>query len=83
MRYSYKTKEVCAGEISFDFDGEVVTNVNFSSGCPGNLTAISALVDGLTPAQIIKKCEGITCGPRSTSCTDQLTKALKEVIEQL
>ncbi len=83
MRYTYKTEGVCTRTVSFDFDGEIVTNVEFDAGCNGNLKAISSLVDGLTPEQIIKKCEGITCGMRDTSCTDQLTKGLKEAMQNV
>ncbi len=82
MRYSYNTNGVCAKNIEFDYDGNVVTNVEFTAGCNGNLNAISALVDGLTPEQIIKKCEGIKCGMRETSCTDQFSIALKEAMKE-
>ncbi len=81
MRYSFDTKGVCARNIEFDYDGKVVTNVVFTAGCNGNLNAISALVEGLTPEQIITKCEGIKCGVRDTSCTDQFSIALKEVMK--
>ncbi len=80
MNYTYKTKGVCTQQVSFDFDGEIVTNVQFVAGCNGNLKAIASLVDGLSPEEIIKRCEGITCGPRETSCTDQLTLGLKEAM---
>ncbi len=83
MRYSFDTKGVCAKSIEFDFDGNVVTNVEFKAGCDGNLQAISALVEGLTPEQIIKRCEGIKCGMRDSSCTDQFTIALKEVMKDM
>ncbi len=80
MRYTYETETVCAKVINFDLDGDVVTNVEFVGGCNGNLKAISKLIDGLTVDDIKKKCEGLTCGPRETSCTDQLTKALTEAV---
>lgn len=83
MKYTVDTNHVCAKKIDFDFDGNVVTNVVFTGGCPGNLKAISALVEGLTPQDIIEKCEGITCRDKDTSCTDQLTKALTDVVKNL
>ena len=45
MRYTYKTRGTCAMEISFDIDGDVITDVEFFGGCDGNLKAISKLVD--------------------------------------
>ena len=48
MRYTYKTKDVCSREISFDIEDGVITNVSFLGGCNGNLKAVSKLVDGMT-----------------------------------
>lgn len=79
MRYHYQTASVCAKAIDFDLNGNIVTNIQFTSGCPGNLAAISKLVDGWTIEQISEKLAGNTCkaakGP--TSCTDQLVQALQ------
>ena len=46
MRYTVKPHNVCAASLSFDLDGDVVRNVEFTRGCDGNLKAISKLVDG-------------------------------------
>lgn len=46
MRYDYKTENTCAQMISFDLEGDVVTNISFLGGCNGNLKAIAKLVDG-------------------------------------
>ena len=78
MRYSYRTKGVCAMEISFDLDGDVVHNIEFLGGCNGNLKAISKLVDGMTVDQIESKLRGNTCGRRPTSCADQLAIAVRQ-----
>ena len=82
MRYRYKTRDVCATEISFDLEGDIVTNVSFFGGCNGNLKAISKLVDGLTVEQIEKKLKGNTCGRRSTSCADQFAIAVRKAHEE-
>ena len=52
MRYTYKTQNTCSVEISFDINGNVITNVSFVGGCNGNLKAVSKLVDGYTVEQI-------------------------------
>ena len=77
MEYIYKTKGVCSSQIRFNIDGNVITCVSFSGGCNGNLKAVSKLVDGMTVEEIEKKLAGNTCGFRSTSCADQLTKAIE------
>lgn len=77
MRYTYATKDTCSMSISFDIDGDVITNIEFAGGCNGNLKAISKILDGWTVEQIEEKCAGITCGRRPTSCSDQLAKAVR------
>jgi uncharacterized protein (TIGR03905 family) len=83
MEYEYKTRGTCSTTIKFDIEGNVVRNVKFTSGCSGNLKAISKLVDGLTVEQIEDKCKGITCGMKSTSCGDQLAIAVRKAAENL
>lgn len=82
MHYSYKTTGTCSRQIDFDIDGDIVTNVKFFGGCDGNTKAISALTDGLTVAEITKKCGGIRCGFKNTSCGDQLAQAVTEAYEK-
>lgn len=82
MRYSYKTSGTCASVIEFDIEGDVITNVKFTGGCNGNLKAISALVDGLTVSQIEERVKGITCGWKGTSCSDQLSKAVRKAYDE-
>lgn len=78
MRYTYKTQGVCSMEISFDINGDIITNVSFVGGCNGNLKAVSKLVEGQTVDYIEEKLSGNTCGRRETSCADQLARAVRE-----
>ena len=82
MHHDYKTKNTCSQFISFDLDGDKVSNISFYGGCDGNLKAISKLVDGWTVDQIEEKLAGNTCGMRSTSCADQLAKAVRSAYNQ-
>ena len=77
MQYAYKTENTCAQMITFDIDGNVITNIEFHGGCNGNLKAISKLVDGWTADRIEEMLLGNTCGRRTTSCADQLAKAVR------
>ena len=77
MNYTYKTKMVCAKEINFDINGDVITNISFMGGCNGNLKAISKVLDGWTVSQIEEKLKGNTCGAKPTSCADQLCEAVR------
>ncbi len=80
MTYTYKTKGTCSRKIIFDLEDGIVKNVNFEGGCNGNLKGISALVEGKSAEEVIKTVSGITCGFKSTSCPDQLAKALHEAL---
>ena len=82
MEYIYKTKGVCASQIKFDINKDVITNIQFFGGCNGNLKAISKLVDGWTVEQIENKVKGNTCGFKNTSCADQLALAVREAYEK-
>ena len=52
MRHQMPLSGVCPVSVSFDLDGDKVTNIEFLGGCNGNLKAISKLVDGWTVDQI-------------------------------
>lgn len=77
----YKTKGTCARKIDLKLDdNHVIQSVSFTGGCNGNLQGISKLVVGRKAEDVISSLEGIRCGFKSTSCPDQLAKALKEMV---
>lgn len=82
MRHDMPTQMTCSTQISFDLDGNVVSNIVFTGGCNGNLKAISKLVDGWTVEKIEEYLLGNLCGRRPTSCADQLARAVRRAYEQ-
>ena len=66
---NYTTHGVCSRAISFEVKDNKVTNVHFVGGCSGNTQG---------GAEAIKRMKGIKCGPRPTSCPDQLATALEQ-----
>lgn len=74
----FKPVGVCSREINFEIENNILKSINFKGGCPGNLLGISSLVEGMNIDDAISKLEGITCGPKNTSCPDQLSIALKQ-----
>lgn len=76
----YKTHGTCSQQISFELEDGKIHNVNFVGGCNGNLKGICSLVEGMDAKEVISRLEGIRCGFKSTSCPDQLAKALKEAL---
>ena len=81
MHYRYKTSGTCSVFIDFDIEGNVISNIRFTGGCNRNRKAISKLVDGWTVEKIEQYLKGNTCGPRPTSCADQLARGVREAYE--
>ena len=82
MHHNYRTEMVCSTQISFDLNGNVVSNVAFTGGCNGNLKAISKLVDGWTVEKIESYLRGNLCGVKPTSCADQLARAVRKAYDE-
>lgn len=82
MRYRYETKGTCSRLIEFTVEDGIVKDVKYTGGCGGNLQGIAKLVDGMKVEEVIEKLKGIGCGMKSTSCPDQLSRALSAVIEK-
>ena len=77
--YNYRTKGTCSSNIELEVEDGIIKDIAFWGGCNGNLQGISRVVKGMPVAEVIKKLEGVRCGMRSTSCPDQLCKALHEM----
>lgn len=82
MEFIYETENVCPMQISFDIDGNIISNIQFMGGCNGNLKAIAKLVDGWTVEEIEEKLKGNLCGRRPTSCADQLAIATRKAYDK-
>ena len=80
MEYTYIPSKTCSREIKFEIENNKIKNVRVLGGCNGNLKGIAALVENMDCKEVIDKLSGITCGGKSTSCPDQLAKAINEII---
>lgn len=79
MTIHYTPKGVCSRQMNIDVDDGVITKVEVIGGCNGNLQGIACLMQGMTPAEAIRRLDGIRCGSKDTSCPDQLAQALKSL----
>jgi len=82
MKTVFETQGTCSKAIMIDVDDAtgVINGIQFVGGCAGNTLGIASLVKGQKAEDVISRLEGITCGFKSTSCPDQLAKALKQII---
>lgn len=76
---TYQTHGVCSQAINVEVENGVITSIKFIGGCSGNTQGVAALATGMKVEDAIAKLAGIRCGMRSTSCPDQLAKALKSM----
>lgn len=82
MEYTYKTDGTCSVKIQFKLQDDKVYDIKFFGGCPGNLKAISKLLEGQTVSYFEDKLLGNQCGVRGTSCADQLAKAVRKAYDE-
>ena len=76
----YNTKGTCSRKVLVDIEDGVITDCSFVAGCPGNTVGVATLVKGMTVEEAIARLKGIKCGTKSTSCPDQLAKALENAL---
>ena len=79
--FSFAPRGVCSRRIDITVEDGVISAVKFLGGCSGNTQGVAALVVGMPVTEVIQKLEGIRCGFKSTSCPDQLAKALRAMPE--
>jgi uncharacterized protein (TIGR03905 family) len=80
--HEYKPKNVCAQKITFNLEGDKITDVVFHGGCGGFSKGVSNLLEGASAKEAISRLENVNCQSRGTSCPAELAKALKEAIAE-
>lgn len=75
----YITKGTCSRAINLEVENGKVVSVEFEGGCNGNTQGVARLVEGMDTAQAVEKLSGIRCGFKSTSCPDQLARAIESI----
>lgn len=83
MKHRYTPKGTCSRLFEIETDNNlIIQNVRIVGGCDGNLKGIAALVQGMSCKEAADRMAGIRCGFKKTSCPDQLSIALREMIAQ-
>lgn len=79
-RITYVTSGTCSKLIELEVDDDNrISNVSFVGGCNGNLQGICSLVKGMRIEDVKSKLNGIRCGSKTTSCPDQLCRAIDQL----
>ena len=80
--FTFYPEGVCSMMIEIELEGEIIKDVVFTGGCNGNLSGISKLIKGINAEEVIEKLEGTRCGFKDTSCPDQLSRALRQALNE-
>lgn len=80
--YAFTPSRVCCSKIKFTLEDGKISNVDFVGGCPGNLQAISSLLEGADAKWVLERLKGNDCRGKGTSCADQLSVAIEKALEQ-
>lgn len=78
MVIDYTPKGVCSKKMTIEVENGKIVSAKVVGGCNGNLQGICSLIKGMDVEDAITRMEGIHCGPKPTSCPDQLAQALKQ-----
>ena len=78
----FTTTGTCSRGIDITADeNNIIQQVQFIGGCPGNTIGVARLAEGRHIDDVIASTRGILCGNKPTSCPDQLSQAL-EILKQ-
>lgn len=82
MEYIRRNQGVCSKSTKVVIEDGIIKDVEVIGGCNGNLKGIMSLLKGMKAEDAVERMTGISCGPRATSCPDQIAQAIREAINQ-
>lgn len=82
MTIEYTPKGTCSRKMTVSAENGVITAVEIVGGCDGNRKGVAALLKGMKLTDAIARMRGIECGGKGTSCPDQLSYAMQELLDR-
>lgn len=84
MKFSHRNRGTCSTMTNLDLNADhTIQDIEIIGGCNGNLKGIASLLRGMKAEDAIERLKGIHCGPRPTSCPDQIAQALEAALVEL
>ena len=81
MEYTRKNQGTCSIQTTVELNNDhTIQRIEVLGGCNGNLKGIASLLKGMKAEDAIARMEGVTCGPKPTSCPDQIAQNLKKAL---
>ncbi len=83
--YTHKNIGTCSKsvDITYDTDNHKIIDVKFLYGCPGNTKGIEKLCQNRTLEEVRDALKGVMCGNKNTSCPNELSKGIDDILENL
>ena len=82
MTKIYYPKGTCSRKMEIAVEDGIIQHLEVAGGCSGNIQGIIRLVEGRSVKEVADSLRGVRCGLKSTSCPDQLARALDEILEE-
>ena len=82
MEKIFIPKGVCSKKYVIDLEDGIIKDIKIEGGCHGNLQGIAALLRGQRAQDVVDRLSGIKCGGKPTSCPDQISIALRQVLKE-
>lgn len=82
QKFEFYPQGVCSRlfEIVLSNDGSTIEGLQITGGCDGNKKAVIRLVEGRPVEEVVGLLRGIDCKGKGTSCPDQLSRALSQIV---
>ena len=81
MTVEYTPQGVCSRKMIVSAEDGIIIEAQVIGGCDGNSKGICSLIEGMRVEEAISRLQGIKCGFKRTSCPDQLSIAMKELLD--
>lgn len=78
----YIPRGVCSRQIELEIENGLITHLEIYGGCHGNLQGITRLLLNRPAQEAADLLEGVRCGGKSTSCPDQIAKAIRQCLAE-
>lgn len=76
----YYPKGVCSRKYEITVTDGILEEIQIEGGCNGNLKGLRKMMLGRPAQEVADMLEGIQCGARETSCPDQISKAIRQML---
>lgn len=79
----FTTSGTCCKEMEVIMNGNIMEQITFRGGCPGNLSALKKVMEGKSYKEFLGVFANNSCGNKPTSCMAQFDTLLNMIDKHL